>query len=289
MEIIVSSFYKYIPINNKIENLRKKYLKFCRSIEIKGKILIAKEGINGSVSGTKEQINKFKKYLLKNKLFKDLTFRENIANDYAFKKMLVKTRKEIVTSGLKADLKNKGEHISPKKLKEMLDKNDDILLLDARNDYESKIGKFKNAITPNIHEFRQFKILLKDLKKYKDKKIVMYCTGGVRCEKSSALLKENGFKNVFQLEGGIINYINQFPDSYFEGRCFVFDNRISIHSGTKNHDISMCDYCHVPSSRYINCENEKCDKFFICCRECDKIMRHSCSKQCKVRTLKRNN
>jgi len=203
--------------------------------------------------------------------------------------MLVKTRKEIVTSGLKVDLKDKGEHIPPKKLKEMLDKKEDIVMLDARNDYESKIGKFKNAVTPNIHEFRQFKKLLKNLEKYKDRKIVMYCTGGVRCEKSSAFLKENGFKNVLQLDGGIINYINQFQDSYFEGRCFVFDNRISIPAGLKNPDISMCDYCHVPSSRYINCKNEKCDKFFICCKECDNIMKHSCSKQCKIRVFKRNN
>jgi UPF0176 protein len=289
MEIIVSSFYKYVNLKGDLERLRGNYIKFCKKIGIKGKILIVKEGINGSASGTVEQINEFKKHLLKNKFFNDLTFRENFSNDYAFKRMLVKVRNEIVTSGLKADLKDNGEHISPKKLKEMLDKKEDIILLDARNDYESKIGKFKAAITPNIHEFRQFKRLLKDLAKYKDKKIVMYCTGGVRCEKSSAFLKENGFKNVFQLEGGIINYINQFPDSHFEGRCFVFDNRISIPSGSKNTEISMCDYCHIPSSRYINCINEKCDKFFICCEECDKIMRHSCSKQCKIKAFKRNN
>ena len=195
--------------------------------------------------------------------------------------MIVRTRDEIVTSRFDVNIGNTAPYITPLELKELLDNNSDIILLDARNNYESKIGKFKNAITPNLRTFRDFSKTIEELKHLKNKKIVTYCTGGVRCEKASALLKENGFENVFQLQDGILNYIEQFPDSYFEGRCFVFDNRFSIPTGQKTQDISLCEHCHIPSSRYINCVNIKCDKLFIACEECDDNMKHCCSKSCK--------
>jgi UPF0176 protein len=218
--------------------------------------------------------------LAKNKLFKNVKFKRNISDEHPFKKTIVRIREEIVTSRFNVNINKKCSYITPKQLKKSLDNNEDLILLDARNNYESKIGKFKNAITPNIETFREFKKIIPNLSKYKNKKIVMYCTGGVRCEKASALLKNNGFNNVMQIEGGILSYIEEFPDTYFEGRCFVFDNRLSIPTGNKTKDISICELCHVPSGRYINCLNIKCDKLFICCEDCDKIMNHSCSKKC---------
>jgi len=281
MEIIVSSYYKYVNIDNP-EFFQKKHQVFCNKLGIKGKILVSKEGINGSISGTLDQISKYENYIHKNILFKDVMFKRNITDEHPFKKTIVRTRDEIVTSRFNVNSKKRGLYISPKKLKHALDNNEEIILLDARNNYESKIGKFKNAITPDIETFRDFKKIIPSIKKYKNKQIVMYCTGGVRCEKASALLIKNGFNNVMQIEGGILNYIEQFPDTYFEGRCFVFDNRLSISTGDKTKDISICELCHIPSGRYINCGNIKCDKLFICCESCDKISKHTCSKRCKI-------
>lgn len=280
--MIVSSFYKYVNVKAPV-SFQIKHQEFCNKLGIKGKVLVAKEGINGSVSGTKEQIYEYKKEIIKNKLFSDLLFKDTIAEEHPFKKTIVRTRKEIVTSNLKVKLRNKGKYISPEELNNLIERNEDFIILDARNNYESKIGKFKGAITPNIETFREFKKVIKDLSKFKDKKIVTYCTGGVRCEKASAFLKENGFNNVFQLNGGIINYINQFPDKYFEGRCFVFDDRLSIPSGKNTKDITICEICHIPSGRYINCANKKCDNLFICCEECDFKLNHTCSKGCRAK------
>ncbi len=282
--MIISSFYRYVEIKDP-DNFQIKHQEFCNKLGIKGKVLVSKEGINGSISGSEEQIQGYKKEIIKNNLFKDLIFKDTLADSHPFKKTIVRVRKEIVASGLKVKLKNKGKYISPTELNKLIENNEDFILLDARNNYESKIGKFKEAITPNIETFKEFKKVIKYLDKFKEKKIVTYCTGGVRCEKASAFLKENGFNNVFQLNGGIINYINQFPDKYFEGRCFVFDNRMSIPSGTKNSEISFCDLCHVPCGRYINCANKKCDNLFICCEECNKDMKGTCSKGCRAKVF----
>lgn len=280
MEIIVTSFYKYVNIKNP-EKFQKEHQEFCNQLCVKGKVLVAEEGINGTVSGTKEQIDSYERELKGNVLFADMTFKRTITEEHPFKKTIVRLRKEIVTSGLNVDMKNVGERITPKELKEMYDKKGDFIILDARNDYESKIGKFHNAITPELEAFRDFKKVARQLTKYKKKKIVMYCTGGIRCEKASAYMKEKGYEKVYHLKDGILNYIEQYPDTYFEGRCFVFDNRLSITSGEKTKDIAVCNKCHVPCGRYINCANIKCDKMFICCEECDNEFRHTCSKTCR--------
>ena len=281
MEIVVSSFYKYIEIKDPIK-FQESHLKYCKDLGIKGKILLAEEGINGTISGTEEQIRKYKKDFKKNKLFKDVIFKDTISDSHPFKKTLVRIRNEIVSSGLNVNMKNKADYISPEELNKLIEK-EEVVLLDARNNYESKIGKFKNAITPDIETFRDFKKVPKLISKLKDKTIVTYCTGGIRCEKASAFLKASSFNNVLQLHGGIIEYINEFPDKHFEGRCFVFDNRLSIPSGNKTKDITICEICHVPCGRYINCANKKCDNLFVCCEECDIKLKHACSKKCSFK------
>lgn len=277
MEIVVSSFYKYAKIEDPVE-FQKEHQKYCDFLGIKGKVLVGKEGINGTVSGFLEQIERYEDKV--KQLFKDIHFKRTISEQPPFKKTIVRVRKEIVSSGLKVNLKNTAKYISPKELKELLDKKEEVIILDARNNYESKIGKFKNAITPDIEVFREFPKVVEDIKDLKNKKIVTYCTGGIRCEKASAYLKENGFNNVFQIEGGILNFIEQFPNTYFEGRCFVFDDRISIPTGSKI-DLTICELCHVSCSRYINCQNAKCNKFFICCEECSEPLKETCSKTCR--------
>ncbi len=279
--ITVSSFYKYVEIASPLK-FQREHQKYCNELGIKGKILVGKEGINGSISGAKEQIEKYKKDLIRNALFRDMKFKDTSTEKHPFKKTIVRVRNEVVTFKNNVDFSSRGEHLSPTILKSWIENNEDILLLDARNDYESSIGKFKGAITPKIETFSEFPKIVKQLKNYKNKKIVTYCTGGIRCEKASAFLKQQGFKQVYQLEGGILDYIQQYPDSYFEGRCFVFDDRLSIPSGPKNSLISYCEICHKPAGNYINCSNVKCDKLFISCDACEKEMEHNCSKKCLI-------
>ncbi len=289
-KLIVTSFYKYVNLYN-LEIFQKEHLDFCNKIGIKGKVLIGNEGINGSISGNKEQIKEYKKKLKSYKEFSDIKFKDTESNYHPFRKTIVRIRKEIVTSNFNVDPTKTGHHLSPKELKKMYDKKEDFVIIDARNNYESKIGKFKNAITPNIDIFRDFKKVVPKISKYKNKKVVLYCTGGIRCEKASALLIKKGFKDVSQVDGGIINYINQYPGTYFEGRCFTFDARLSVETGNK--EISICEKCHKPCGEYTNCANIKCDKLFICCDECKQEWYNSCSKNCrnsvKIRDLSKIN
>ena len=270
------SFYKYIEIKN-TESLKEEIRNKCHELKIFGRILMGNEGINAAVSGKEESIGNFKEFLISKKEFLNLTFREQKSNKLAHHKLIVRTRKEIVNFGHKINIENKGKHISPKELKEMLNKKEEIILLDARNNYETEAGKFRNALTLPIETFREFPKAMENLN-LKNKKIVMYCTGGIRCEKASAYLKENGYNNVFQLEGGIINYVNQFPNDFFEGSCFVFDDRIL--PDEENAILKNCDICKNKSIYYLNCYNIDCDKLFFSCKNCREKLNNNCSEEC---------
>ena len=277
---IVSSFYKYVKIENPAE-FQKQHLEFCLSIGLKGRILVGEEGINGSVYGTKELIENYKKELRKNSLFSDIEFKEQISEKPAFRKMFVRIRKEVVNSGIQVDLKNTAQFIEPSKLKEWLDNKENITLVDMRNDYEANIGKFKNAITLSMKNFRELPNAVSEIENLKGKKIVTYCTGGIRCEKASAFLKENGFKDVYQIKGGILKFGEEFPDTYWEGKCFVFDDRIAIDLNKKNKEaLTECVWCNKKCDDYLNCYNLDCDKLFICCDECREINNNGCSEEC---------
>ena len=160
--------------------------------------------------------------------FSEIQFKESFAAQHTFKRLTVKIRKEIITSGFGIAISKKADYIKPRELKKMLDRGQDFILLDVRNRYESEIGKFKGSLTLPIKTFKEFKKSIKIIKNLKNKKIITYCTGGIRCEKASALLKEKGFKNVWQLYGGILNYGKECGDAHWEGKCFVFDTREAI-------------------------------------------------------------
>ncbi len=274
MTYSVVTFYKYEKIEYP-EDLRDNLRLLCEELNLFGRILIGKEGINAGVSGKKENVDKFKLEICN--IFEGLTFREHDCEKNTYHKLVVRSRNEVVNFGKNVDLANSGKHIEPKKLKSMIDNDEDILLLDARNDYEFDIGKFKGAKTLPLKNFREFPEKSKDLDK--NKKIVMYCTGGIRCEKASAYLKEEGFKDVNQLQGGIINYLEQFNDGNFEGNLFVFDDRLVAYD---NDAIANCYYCDLNSDEYINCHNMDCDKLFICCKNCQVEMNKTCSEECKI-------
>ncbi|MBI2582185.1 rhodanese-related sulfurtransferase [Candidatus Woesearchaeota archaeon] len=286
----VISFYRYAHLENP-EQLRDQLRKYCQQNQILGRILIGKEGLNGAVCGEKISIEHFKHFLKQNSLFQDLTFREQDHPENAYHKLVVKVRNEICAFGAEVDVvKNKGEHLLPQQLKEWYEQNEDFVIIDARNDYEFEVGRFKNAIKLPIKHFREFPEAAKKLEPIKDKKIVLYCTGGIRCEKASAYLKEQGFTQVYQIEGGIINYVNQLPNTYWEGGLFVFDDRLVSDIGQA---ITSCTFCEKDCEQYINCHNLDCDKLFIICSGCQKNMNKTCSEECKnaprQRRIKKNN
>jgi len=212
--------------------MREPMLDKMRDINIKGTIILASEGINGGFAGTREQMDFFYAYIRSDSRLADLRFKETFDEKNPFEKAKVKLRKEIVTMGVKEvdPTKLSGTYLNPEEWHEFI-KDPEVIIIDTRNDYEFELGTFKNAINPNTENFREFpEYVEKHLNDKKDKKIAMFCTGGIRCEKSTAYLKEQGFENVYQLHDGILHYIESMPkdESLWEGSCFVFDDRVAV-------------------------------------------------------------
>ena len=263
-------FYKYTPILDSY-GFYEEQINLCKKLGLNGRLLVGREGINGTLSGDEEAIEEYKKKLTEKKMFNDLIFKEDFVKEHVFDKIFVRMRKEVVNFGVNnLDLNKSGEKISPKKFKKLLDEKEDLIILDVRNNYEYEIGRFKKAINLDINNFREFPEKIKELSYLKNKRIITYCTGGIRCEKASSYMKQIGFKEVYQLENGIIGYNNECPNSYFEGKCFVFDKRISVPINTGEHEniISNCIFCNEPCDRYVNCYDTDCNNLFICCENC---------------------
>ena len=283
-------FYKYVNLQNP-ERIVLEHLHWCLQNKIKGRVFFANEGVNGTVSGLSENIEKYKSHLKKYPEFSDLWFKEDVADAQAFNKMHVRLKKEIVYGDLNdVSIEHGGKRLSPEELLKFYQEGKDFVIVDARNWYESKIGKFKNAITPPMKNFREWKnVVDEDLKEFKEKTIVTYCTGGIRCEKASAYMVEKGFKDVYQLDGGIVNYIKKFPDTYWEGGMFVFDERRVIVPNEKEElkHMAQCHFCGEPTSYYINCHNQDCDKIIVSCHNCKLENDYCCSEECQRSLNKR--
>ena len=276
-------YYKYMELSD-LDEFRESHFELCKSLNLLGKVLIAKEGINGCMTGEFNDIQKYINKMREDKRFTDIDFKiTDSPKGHGFKKLFVRIRQEIVTSKMDIDLNKKGKYIEPKKLKEMYDNGEDFVIMDMRNMYEAKIGKFRNAIVFDTDIFRDVIKHVKEIEHLKNKKIITYCTGGVRCEKASALLVENGFKDVNQLHGGIIKYGLECSNNYWEGKCFVFDTRgaIEIDPSKQSEIIAQCELCNIPSDVYHNCKRFACDKRFISCENCLSILGECCSKNCR--------
>ena len=283
---ITLSFYKYAHIENP-RLFRDHLFLSWNPLEVLGRIYVAKEGINAQLSLPSNQIEAFKSHLNTISFLKGV--RLNIAIEHklkSFLKLTIKVRNKIVADGLvddKFDVTKKGIHLNAIEFNNLLDHKNTICV-DMRNHYESEIGHFKNAITPDVDTFREsLPIIEKKLFKHKENKnILMYCTGGIRCEKASAYFKHKGFKKVYQLEGGIIEYArqvkNQNLENKFIGKNFVFDER----RGERISDdiISKCHQCGTPCDDHVNCKNEACHLLFIQCESCSKKFNNCCSDQC---------
>ncbi len=282
-------FYKYVEFSNP-ENFREDHLRFCIDNDIKGRVFISTEGINGTVSGTIKNIELYKSQVRSYPEFSDIWFKEDYANEHAFYKTHVRVKKEIVNSDFgNVDLQKTGKRLKPDDLNKFYEENKDFIIVDARNSYESEIGRFKNAVTPEMKTFRDWPKVADELKDYKDKTVVTYCTGGIRCEKASAYLVEQGFKDVYQLEGGIVTYTNDNPDKYWEGSIFVFDERriVQPNKKTELQHTGKCYYCGQPASWYINCHNQNCDKLLVTCHNCKIENEYCCSDKCRTSDNKR--
>lgn len=281
-------YYKYIDIEDP-EQFVKDELMFCKSIGLRGRILISSEGINGTVSGPKSVTKKYMDHMHAMEKFKDLWFKINEADDYAHKKMFVRYRPEIVSLHLEEDLNPNeitGNHLEPTEFREaMLD--EDSVIIDTRNDYEYELGHFKGALNPNIRSFRELPQWLQDNKeKFMDKKVLVYCTGGVRCEKLSGYLVREGIgKEIGQLYGGIENYgqNEETQGDLWEGKMYVFDERISVPINHVNPNVVGVDYFDgTPCERYVNCGNPECNRQMLTSEENQEKYLGGCSHECRV-------
>lgn len=276
-------FYKYVDIQypGQIVKWQKK---LCESLGLKGRILIGTEGINGTIGGSLENTEKYKKEMDNHELFKEIDWKESPGDSDYFPKLKVITKNEIVHLGLDTKeyaVKNGGKHLTPEQTHELLEKkSEDLVVLDARNNYEWRIGTFKNAITPDIENFRELpEFLDKNIDKFKNKQVLMFCTGGIRCERASAYLKlKNIAKEVYQIKGGIHRYIEKYPNGHFRGKNYVFDGRIAV---KVNEDIlTNCDTCNNTFDDYTNCINTLCNKKIILCPTCIITYKNTCGQKC---------
>lgn len=286
-EIHILLYYRYVRIE-KPEQFAREHLALCNTIGLRGRILVAHEGMNGSVSGTKEQVEQYKKAVCADSRFTGMPFKEDIGMSHPFKKMVVKVKPVILNIGIDVDLEHTGTHLTPATFLQMYETEKDMIVVDARNDYEWRVGKFKNAVTLPIKTFRDFpKVALKELAPYKDKKVVMYCTGGIRCEKASAFLKEHGFHDVSQIDGGILTFGKSYPDTVWEGTCFVFDRRMVSNINTENKPLTTCEICTRPCDLYRNCSNTSCDAYCVICIDCEQAYGGCCSNTCFIEMQKK--
>lgn len=271
-------YYIFTPLTDP-EAIRLWQTSMCEQLNLKGRIIISKHGINGTLGG---DIENLKKYVKKNKSFKKfkpITYKWSDGTGNDFPRLSVKVREEIVTFGAKNELKvnNKGvvgggKHIKPDELHRMLETKD-LVFFDGRNRLESSVGKFKGAITPNVNVTRDFikEIEKPKYNKLKDKAVVTYCTGGIRCEVLTSIMKNRGFREVYQIDGGIVKYLEKHKDDgLWEGSLYVFDKRMNLKPSEKIKDIGSCIYCEGKTSRYINCGNKACNQLVLVCENCDK-------------------
>ncbi len=247
-KIVNIAGYRFVDLNDRDE-LRQPFRFICEKLNLKGTILLSKNGINFFLAGNKKSIDSYIEFLESDKRFVNIPLKISYTDYQPFRRMLVRLKKEIISLGLDEvrPAEFTAPNIKPQEFKNMLDNNEDILILDTRNDYETRVGLFENAIDLNLSTFRDFPEAISDLpEEYKTKQIVMYCTGGIRCEKASVVMMNAGFENVKQLEGGILGYFEETDGSYWNGDCFVFDQRVAVDTELNETEYSMCFACREP-------------------------------------------
>ncbi len=276
-------YYKYTTIED-VTLIEKWQRNLCNRLGLTGRIIIASEGINGTLGGIESATTAYKEAMGNHPLFNDIVFKESAGSSAYFPKLKIMLREEIVRLGISPKIlkaEDGGKHLTPQEVHEKISsKNKELIIFDARNNYESAIGAFVNAITPDISTFRELpQYIDNNAEVFKDKEVLMYCTGGVRCERASAYLKSKGLaKNIYQVSGGIHCYLEQYPDGYFRGKNFVFDGRVTL--ATNEDVLAQCFFCSTPCDTYTHCIYTVCNKLMIACTSCKKSMNNACSTEC---------
>ncbi|MGK5595249.1 MAG: rhodanese-related sulfurtransferase [Parachlamydiaceae bacterium] len=283
----VLAYYAFNPISNPAQEI-KEHKDYLGALDAKSRIYISEEGINGQMSASKEDALRYIDWLRSKPPFKDIDVKIHGWHEQAFPKLTIKYRKNLVARNQEVDLSLRGEHMPAEEFKKLLDQDaDNYLLIDVRNNYEWKVGHFKNAELPPCNNYREFENYAAELKNRltesdKEKKVVMYCTGGIRCELYSSLLMKHGIKNVFQLEGGVIKYGLEQGSKHWQGKLFVFDDRLTVPiSEEETPIVGTCHFCNCSSDNYYNCANMDCNELFLCCPSC--LEQHSgcCQDSCQ--------
>jgi UPF0176 protein len=259
---------------------------FFKGRNLTSRIYISEEGINGQMSGIKEDAEAYMRWMHANPLFENVVFKIHLHHENVFPKQIIKYRKQLVALDEEVDLANTGQHVSPEEWKTLLESEDKPLVLDVRNEYEWQVGRFEGAECPPCDTFREFKEYADTLKEQVDPKttpVMMYCTGGIRCELYSSLLKKNGFEKIYQLDGGVINYGLKQGNDYWMGKLFVFDDRMTVPICDQPAKvIGHCRFCNKENESYYNCANMDCNNLFLCCPECLKEYAGCCCSDCQL-------
>jgi UPF0176 protein len=269
-------FYKYVHIDDP-RAFRNAHFELCTRLNMKGRFIVASEGINGTLEGTDSACEEYMSIMKSDPRFADIHWKISRGTDdgTAFPRLSVKARNEIVSLhlGNEKDIDPNeitGAHLKPENLRTWYESGKEFYIVDMRNDYELRVGKFEGTVFPELNNFRDLKKNITKLKELKDKTVLTVCTGGVRCEKASGLLVREGFKDVHQLDGGIVSYMEKYPGQDFKGSLYVFDKRITVNfNDPDTHEmIGVCSKCADKSEHYVNCANLMCHDHFICCENC---------------------
>lgn len=296
MKYQILLWYKYTEIENPVHEMREQR-RLCESLGLTGRIIIATEGINGTVEGSLKNTRLYMSEMKKDPRFSDVHWKMSAGTGNAFPKLSIKVREEIVSMHLhENDLKPwsvTGKYLKPEELHKWFQNKEEFYIVDMRNDYEHKAGYFEGSILPPLTNYRDLPKILPQLESLKNKTVLTVCTGGVRCEKASGFLVSNGFSDVYQLQGGIVSYMEKYPNEHFKGKLYVFDQRILMGFNTddKSHEVvGECEKCLKSSENYINCDTVGCHRHFILCEKCIKKYGQICPEGCTMmRKIQREN
>lgn len=276
-------FYKYVTVEDPIE-LKDRIRSLAEAHGLLGRVLVAAEGINGTLEGAVEDTEAFARELLADERFSDMSVKRSSGDGNAFRKLYVKVRDEIVGTRFDKELVDPrvrtGRHLKPEELRAWYEEGKEFVIVDMRNDYEYQSGHFRDSVNPGLENSRDLPKALPKLEPLKDKTVLTVCTGGVRCEKMSAYLLANGFKDVYQLEDGMHGYMEKYPGQDFEGTLYTFDNRLTMDFGGDRVIVGRCRLCDAATESYVNCANDFCHLHFLVCDTCSSKGPATCSPEC---------
>ncbi len=287
----VSSFYRFFPIaESKLELVERDLQKRAAELHVQGLLILAAEGINGTIAAERSAVERFESTLNELAASDEWEYKRSESEVQPFRRFKIKIREEIVTSGEQlSGVPSAGKYLTPEQWHQAMLEWDDVVVLDTRNSYETELGVFKGACDPGLVNFQEFSQFVENSQIPKNKKVLMYCTGGIRCEKASTEMVRQGYEEVYQLKGGILRYLEEVKDGLFEGECFVFDHRVAVdESLNPSQTYRLCPHCGNPGKTKISCEN--CSKEAVVCEGClPRVGKSTCSKDCAYQLMRKQN